>query len=166
MSTAMVTLMRGNSAALALRPQKNGFCRPPPCLPASSPQPGDRAGADILKVLKRCVSSGDLRVLRLSSDSCGSGEGASMLTSVFTFVKCVPKQHGRELFHFPSVTPIPRELAGRHMQVSCPVLRSDSRPSSRDEGFLPGLGLSALLALPWGGVASGRSFSLSGGCLL
>ena len=89
--------------------------------------PGDRADAEVLCVLWRH------KALRSYFDSCGSGENASLLTSVFTFIKYVPKQHRRKLiFH---LSPHPRGLAGRHMQASSPRLHSDSCPPCSTKAF-------------------------------
>lgn len=91
----------------------------PTCLPFYH-NPGDRADAEVLKVPKCSVSSGDCEALRSYSDSGRSEENASLLISVLTFIKYVPEQHRRELFHFPSVAPILRGLPERQMQVSNP----------------------------------------------
>ena len=85
------------------------------------------------------------------------GENASLLT-LLTFIKYVPEQYWRELFHFPSV--VSSQRSGWETCASVqPWAALRLIPAFQHQGFLPGLGLSALLSLPLSRVPSRKNFS-------
>ena len=92
-----------------------------------------------------------------SSDSCRKGENASLLT-LLTFIKYVPEQHRRELFHFTSVVSSQRTVWETCAGVQ-PWAALRLMAPFQHQGFLPGLGLSAVLSLPLGRVPSRKNFS-------
>ena len=86
------------------------------------------------------------------------GENASLLT-LLTFIKYVPEQYRRELFHlFPSI--VSSQRSGWETCASVqPWAALRLMAPFQHQGFLPGVGLSAVLSLPLSRVPSRKNFS-------